>query len=80
MAGIEARHSRTLGLSRLHRQVCVKRASKVRGDAFAFPITVPGGLGSLWSLHLFRRSFGMRDRRSLPARFGFGQRTLGGRR
>ena len=84
MAGIEARHPRTLGLSRAIRQDGLKSqpqttASKVRGDTFALPIAVAGGLGSLRSLQFLRRRRGVGSS-SLPARFRLGQRALGGRR
>src|SRR5205085_9192915 len=65
--------------------------SGVGSDALALPIAITGRLGSLWPLQLLWRRLAAvpgivlgivpgLDRRSLPARFGFGQRTLGGGR
>src|SRR3954454_11386846 len=83
MAWIKTRHPRTLGLSRAVRQASLTRqASEVGSDALALPIAIAGRFGSFWALQLLWRRLAVifgSDCRSLPARFGLGQRTLGGR-
>src|SRR5438270_78178 len=53
--------------------------SKIRGDAFVFPIAIAGRLRPLWALELLRRRLSV-GVSSLATRFGLGERPPGRRR